>query len=161
MGTNKKVMEQSDIIYNRLKDEGIVGVAWCVMSNIPFDEDRFESFKYGFQLSDNEDALKNGLPHRHDLLGVYMQMESRFDNGFVELGRKAYETYKDAEDVMCVPHCSTCVFYDTISHQMYCEHLKRRITARKKACSKHNPFMIQKYINTFYNGNNKENQPGL
>jgi hypothetical protein len=132
MGTNKKVMEQSDIIYNRLKDEGIVGVAWCAMSDIPFDEGRFESFKYGFLLSDNEDALKDGLPHRHDLLGVYMQMESRFDNGFVELGRKAYEAYGHGTGTMCVPHCSTCAFYDDIGHQMYCEHFKRKITARKK-----------------------------
>jgi len=161
MGTNKKIMELSDIIYNRLKDEGIVGMAWCAMSNIPFDEDRFESFKYGFQLSDNEDALKDGLSHRHDLIDLYRSMEGRFDNMLVELGRNAHETYKDAEDAMCVPHCSTCAFYDTINRQMYCERLKRGITARKKACSKYTPFIIEKYINTFYNGDNKENQPGL
>lgn len=157
MSTNKKDMKQSDIIYNKLNDEGIVGIVWCIMSDIPFDEDKFESFKYGFQLSDNEEALKDKLPHKHNLIDKYIQMENRFNNDFVELGRKAYEMYGAATEVMCAPHCSTCMSYVVINGPyMFCSYLNRRITARKKPCSKYTSFYIQNYINTFYNGNDKE-----
>lgn len=36
------------------------------------------------------------------------------------------------------PHCSQCVFYDILPEQtMYCYHLKRTITKRKKPCAEY------------------------
>ena len=149
-----------DKVFKRLMNEGCVGIAWCIKANQPFDEDKFESFKYGYLLSDNEDALASGLPHRHNLIDTYRSMDGRMDNTFVELGQEAYKIYGKTTPLLCTPSCDTCDKYEAVHSQMYCKHLMKRITAKKKACKKYIPEPIQTYLNVYYNGNIKDNQPG-
>ena len=87
-------------------------------------------------------------------------MDGRMDTTFVELGQEAYKIYGKTTPLLCTPSCDTCDKYEAVHSQMYCKHLMKRITAKKKACKKYIPELIQTYLNVYYNGNIKDNQPG-
>lgn len=139
-----------DEVFKYLMKEGCVGIVWCIEANEPFDEDKFLSFKYGYLLADNEDALVNNLPHRHNLLDLYRSLKGRLDNDFVDFGKHVFCVYGSPTDSYWDKHCSTCNYYDTVENQMYCCYLKKGITARKKACKKYIPIPVQAYLKKYY-----------